>query len=368
MRIIETIASLGSGGAETLVKDLSIGLKHKGADVLVLVTDKFTQDTSASYKIELLKAQGIEVKSLNRMPGKKQVLPFIRFLYLMLKFKPDVVHFHSFISGVYLLPCLFLFRRVNFFQTIHNTKNFLGRNGSWVQKHILSKFCQLIYCSDEAGQRLKITYGAGHVISNGISLPNPKNIREKINAEFQITENSIVALNVGRLVEQKNQTLLLELVDKLNKEVYHGKFYLLICGNNNNDEFYNKLMQQHAQMDFKEQVKFIGERNDVTDLMFSSDLYISSSAHEGLPITGLEALSVGVTMVLSPIKEHTSIFDNVNSVLFPKENSAEAFVQLITKLTFTQSKEVIKKMRNDIINKYSIESNVNRHLQVFDRG
>ncbi len=366
MRVIETIASLGSGGAETLIKDLSIGLKHKGAEVLVIVTDSLYNEPSENFKIQQLKDQGIEVKSLNRVSGKKHIVPFFRFIRLAAEFKPTAVHFHSFISGIYLLPYLLFSRKVNFFQTIHNTKSFLGKLSSLVQKYIFGRFCRLIYCSEEAETRLQKVYGNGVVINNGVSLPLLNNIRENVNTELNLPKESIVMLNVGRIVEQKNQVLLLDLVELLNKNKYHGNFHLLICGANNSDTAYQELMQKHNEMEFKEQVRFLGVRNDIVDFMHSCDVYISSSIHEGLPITGLEALAVGVPMVLSPIKEHLNVFKDANNVYFPLENSALSFEQLIKDLTFCNNKEHIKLMRKGINNKYSIGYNVTSHLKIFD--
>ncbi|WP_417199529.1 glycosyltransferase family 4 protein [Bizionia sp.] len=367
MRVIEVIASLGSGGAETLVKDLSIGLKHKQAEVLVVVVDQLYNESSENYKIKQLEEQGIQVKSLNRKPGKKQFSTFLNFYNIIKEFKPSIIHFHSFIGGFYLIPFMLFFRDIKYFQTVHSTKNFLGQFNRAVQKNIFNRFCKLIYCSEAASKNLSTTYGAGITINNGVTVNNPNCVREKLIEEQQLPADAVLFINVGRIVYEKNQIFLLDLIEILNKNKYKGKLYLLICGTHNSDHIYNELMQRHQSLVFKDQIRFLGVRNDILDLMYSCDLYISTSIHEGLPITGLEAANVGVPMVLSPIPEHFNVFNNTDNVYFPIDSNLMSFYDLISSIKVDKDKEVVIQKRANFIQKYSMESNIDRHYSLFLR-
>lgn len=365
MKIIEIIASLGSGGAETLITDLSIGLTAKGADVLVVVIDPFYGDVSEQSKIENLINQGIQVISLDRKPGGIRVKTFYKLHEIIKSFNPKIVHFHSFIAGFYLLPKIVCSRKINFFQTIHNTKDNLNSLNRCLQKYIMSVNSSLIYCSNEAFKSLSSIYGTGSVINNGVAVGNLKNKRDNLCEEFNIPKDNLMLLNVGRVVTQKNQSMLLEIVEVLNKKMYHGKLHLLICGANNAGEVYIDLLKKKQTMTFSNCVHFVGVRNDVTDLMYSSDIYISTSIHEGLPITGLEAMQVGVPIVLSPIPEHTKIFNNQHGVYFPENLSVEAYVSLLSDLNIDKHKENNIAERKKFNSKFSIENNVNMHYKLF---
>lgn len=368
MRIIETIASLGSGGAETLVKDLSIGLKGKGAEVLVIVVDPFYNDPSEKNKIKLLNKNGILVKSLNRKPGKKQFSTYFILSKIIREFKPDIIHFHSFIAGTYLMPFILFSGDIKFFQTIHNTKYSLGSLSSFIQKNIFSRYNSLIYCSNEAAFSFKVLYGKGDVINNGVKIDKPNNIRNYLNSHFNIPIDAIILLNVGRTVHQKNQSLLLDLVESLNKKSFNGKLYLLICGSKDSDEIYEELKKKIQTMKFKKQIHLLGVRNDIVNLMYSSDFYISSSIHEGLPITGLEAMNVGIPMILSPIPEHLNVFKNEYEVYFPNSSDLGSYVDLFSNIEVNKDKNDVIIQRNNFNNRFSMEENINKHYSLFKKS
>lgn len=365
MRVIETIASLKSGGAETLVKDLSIGLKHKQVEVLVVVIDQFYNESSENYKIKQLEEQGIQVKSLKRKPGKKQFSTFLNFYYIIKEFKPSIIHFHSFIAGFYLIPFMLIYTNIKYFQTIHNTKNLLGKFNNIIQRYIFNRFNKLIYCSEAASKELGVAYGNGTTINNGVKVNNPRCVRGKLIKELQLPADAVLFINVGRIVYQKNQIFLLDLIEILNKKKYNGKLHLLICGTHNSDHIYNELMQRHQSLVFKDQIHFLGVRNDIVNLMYSSDLYISTSIHEGLPITGLEAANVGIPMVLSPIPEHINVFNNTANVYFPIDSSLNSYYNLLSSIDIEKNKEEVIQKRAGFIQKYSMENNIDRHYSLF---
>ncbi|MDL5514663.1 glycosyltransferase [Arenibacter sp. M-2] len=367
MRIIEIIASLGPGGAETLTKDLSIGLKSKGAEVLVIVVDKLYNETSEQFKIKNLEQNGIKIKSLGRRPGKKSIRPYLVLNRFINDFKPNIVHIHSFIAGVYSLPFAISKRSISFFQTIHNTKIFEYNSQAFVQKTIFKILFKKIYCSEEAKIKLYKKIGEGAIINNGINTNAPKNIRNGIEKEWSIPKDATVLLNVGRVVKQKNQILLIKMVEQLNNLSFQGKLYLLICGNYSEDLVYKEIQDIILDLNYPNQIKFLGVRNDIIDLMYSSDFYISSSIHEGLPITALEAMSVGVPLILSPINEHITVFGNQKAVYIPSEFSVESFVKLFNSLNYPHNKNSIIRDRTKFNHQFSMESCVNQHYKFFKK-
>ncbi len=177
----------------------------------------------------------------------------------------------------------------------------------------------------------------------------------------------MIALNVGRISEAKNQLLLLNLIEKLNNEIYDGSLYLLICGQSFNDSFYENLMCHYNHLKFKDNIKFIVVKDNVNDLMYSSDLYISSSIFEGLPITVLEAMNTGVPIILSPIKEHLNVFSDLQSCYFPKNNTVDSYVDLFkkNKKIFDINKENIMVEREVLIKKYDIHATILSYLDCF---
>jgi glycosyltransferase involved in cell wall biosynthesis len=64
-------------------------------------------------------------------------------------------------------------------------------------------------------------------------------------------------------------------------------------------------------------VIFSGYREDAMDIVSASDLYVSSSLIEGIPLNIIEALSLGKTVLATRIKGHTDLIsDGDNGYLF----------------------------------------------------
>lgn len=367
MKIFEVINSLGAGGAETLVKDLSIGFQKKGHQVIVITLDEVSDDISELKKIKNLKESGIETYCLGRKAGSKSISPVIEIDVLLKKHKPDIIHIHSFLAGLYFFP-FSIVNKYNFFQTIHSSHILLYKIQKFSYTKLFKRKYKNIFCSEESDRSLHQLIGKGIVIDNGIPNNPYSNIRLEIEQEFAIPNGSFIGLNVGRIEKAKNQLLLLDLVEELNKTLFNGTFFLLICGKNFNDSLFEEVNQKMKTLTYKNNIKYLGIRNNIIDLMHSADVYLSSSIYEGLPITVLEALNTGVPIILSPIKEHLNVFQNTAGCYFPEANEVKSYLDIFKKEKNIKefSKENLRQQRQDIIAKYSIDTTVNKYLNHFN--
>lgn len=367
LKIFEVINCLGAGGAETLLKDLSIGFQNNNHQVFVIILDTFSQDISEIEKINTLQKYGIITYSLGRKPGHQTLNPVFEIYSLLKKHQPDVVHIHSFLAGLFFFPFSISKKNI-FFQTIHNTQIFENKLQKFVFSKLFKRNYKNIFCSEEAHHSLHQLIGKGIVIDNGIPNNPYSNIRLEIEQEFVIPKGSFIGLNVGRITKQKNHLLLLDLVEQLNKTLFDGTFYLLICGKNFNDALFEEINQKRNNLTYKNNIKFIGVRNDIINLMHSVDVYLSTSIHEGLPITVLEALNTGVPIILSPIKEHLNVFKNTTGCYFPEKNEVNSYIDVFEKEKNIKefSKESLRQQRQDIIAKYSIDNTINKYLNHFN--
>lgn len=369
MRIIEVVAGFGAGGAETLLKDLSIGFKSKGHEVLVVVIDELTDDVSEVSKISQLRQNDIEIISLNRKPGRKSFSLFFE-IYKIIKINtPDVVHIHSFLGALYFFPFSLFFSKCKFVQTIHSTHVLHSKWYKVVYSKILRLKYKNVFCSDESYRILNQLIGEGIVINNGIPTGTNQNIRKFMEKKFNIPANSLIILNVGRVSKEKNQILLLDIVEKLNHIFFKGSLYMLVCGKSFNDSLYRDIIMRCGKLKFNDNIKFIGVQDNISDLMYSSDLYISTSIYEGLPITVLEAMQTGVPLVLSPIKEHLNVFGDLEACYFPETNEVHSYVDL-----FKKNKEIFNLNKDDIllkrdmpITKYHINNCILEYLSCFNK-
>ena len=71
---------------------------------------------------------------------------------------------------------------------------------------------------------------------------------------------------------------------------------LLLAGEKQKETIYTDLQRY-----FSDRIKYLGERNDVLDLLSASDIFACLRFGEGMPMSLLESLSVGCIPVCTPV-------------------------------------------------------------------
>ncbi|QDV18620.1 Putative glycosyltransferase EpsF [Gimesia panareensis] len=126
------------------------------------------------------------------------------------------------------------------------------------------------------------------------------------------------AITVSRLSPEKDLATLLKAV-RLVKETI-PEFELMIVGDGPERK---KLEQITAALHLESRVRFLGERNDVPDLLTQAGFYVSSSLTEGISLTLLEAMSVGLPIVATSVGGNPEIVQQPDTgLLVPSANAA----------------------------------------------
>ena len=120
-----------------------------------------------------------------------------------------------------------------------------------------------------------------------VCIYNPLNKKEiikksKIKYNIRLNNNQLHLINVGRLIDQKDQMTLLKAVNLIKDKI---NFNLLIVGEG---EEKNKLLNYVKKNNLSKKVKLIGYKNNPYNLIKRSDIFILTSSYEGLPNVLLE--------------------------------------------------------------------------------
>ena len=111
---------------------------------------------------------------------------------------------------------------------------------------------------------------------------------------------------------------------------------------------------------------FPGYRKDINLLCAFSDLYVTTSRQEGLPISVIEAMASGLPIVASNIRGQTdAVVLGRNGELYQLDNNAD-FVEKIFKLY--KNPELRKEMRKNNIEdsaKYSVDIAVKKMAEIY---
>ncbi|MCU8044145.1 MULTISPECIES: glycosyltransferase family 4 protein [unclassified Shewanella] len=212
----------------------------------------------------------------------------------------DVVHSHCLLPDI---ASAFAFSASNnTYTTIHNSMDkdyillygqLLGNILYRLHLLVLKKIKYRVSCSNSVAEYLLSHFQLEtKSICNGVSESELKP-RKSGNCN----SNKLRFVSVGVLNQRKNTQTLLDAFIKLDIE----KYEFIVIGDG------PLLSSLNTKYQNKSNIIFLGNCKNVRDLLSSSDVFLSSSMAEGLPMALLEALSEGVTYIISDILPHLEI-------------------------------------------------------------
>lgn len=293
-------------------------------------------------------------KSASRSLNPLTDLKALWELYIILKKIDDIdiIHLHSSKAG-------FLGRIVSFLlgkssRTIYTPHaiSFLRLDVSpkkrkifiWMEKFASFFGGEIVACSQSEKEAIE-EQGIKNVtfINNGIK---PLEIEKKVN-----TSDKITIISVGRLSIQKNPKLFndiaLEFIDNSNIQ-------FIWCGDG---ELKSELTSSN--------IKCTGwiERKKLENYLANADIYLSTSLWEGLPLSVLEAMSIGLPIVLSNCIGNKDLVINNGFLYNDKIDCINNINKLLSEkcLRIKQGKE----SKNLFFNNFLLENMAKNYLKVY---
>lgn len=168
------------------------------------------------------------------------------------------------------------------------------------KRYLLANANHFFACSELAGRwlfgDLLVDEGKLHVIPNAIDLERyqfDKKVRDEVRFELGL-DNAFVIGHVGRFAEQKNHHFLISVFNDVHRK--RPNSVLLLIGDG---DLKPVVKEQVDKLGLKDNVRFLGIRQDVDRLMQAMDVFILPSLFEGLPVAGIEAQASGLSCVFS---------------------------------------------------------------------
>ena len=349
IKVLEIIDSLGSGGAESLLKNFVLEAKKNR----LLNIEIATLYSNAIFKKEIEDA-GISIWDLV-LTFKFNLMGVIELIKLIKERKYDIIHVHLFPADVFAaIASLFLPRNIKWIFSEHGAHN---RRRTLKIFKILDNFTYSRYskivCVSKQVELVLLNWipsnkGKTKVISNAVPIPkflNPCSVKT-----YDI-------LFVGRLTKQKSVEILLKAI-KILKNKYSKNLKIAIVGDGELKENLNNLT---VELEVNREVKFLGVRKDVKELMVSSKIFVLPSRWEGFGIVIIEAMSNMLPVIATNVGGIPELIeDGKDGILVPPENP-KALARAISNLLENEelreklSKAAYKKVREKYsINAYSV--------------
>lgn len=271
------------------------------------------------------------------------------------KNKYRFLHCHSPIGGVIGRIAGYL-TQTKVIYTAHGFHFFKGAPLlNWLLYYPIEKYLSryteiLITINKEDYERAKTFYAkkVEYIPGVGIDVEKIKNIKidkEQKRKELGLSKDSIVLLSVGELNKNKNHSIVIKALAKLNNPNIH----YLICGQGNLKEYLEKLIKK---LKLENNVKLLGFRKDIYEIYKISDIFVFPSKREGLSVALMEAMVCELPIICSDIRGNRDLIKNGNNG-FLADNSVENYIYKINKIInninkIKKDKVVIKEILNEI--------------------
>lgn len=355
MKILQIIPNFGSGGAEHFVLELSNELCRQGHQVEVLSLYDVPEDNPLKQSFD----SQIIISTLHKKDGF-ELRMFSAVRRFINRGNYDVVHCH--VGAIkYVTLAAFVCRKKKFVATIHSEAS--REAGKYIDKWsrklmFRNNVCLPVTISEESERSFEEFYGKKTVtIFNGVS----KYVKNR-DVSLRDNDKQVVFLHVASCQVVKNQQLLLMAFNKLLDSGYDAKIVWV----GSNKSFYT--LYQSLERFMKRNVSFLGVVNNARDYMVDADALCLSSKMEGMPMTVIEAFSVGLPVLCTPVGGCVNMVKQGQNGFLSKDLTVESYYNLLESFVLLTREERAKLRKGAMASflNYSIEVCAKEYIKLYE--
>jgi len=374
LRIVHVIPSLKRGGAEGLVANICNKLsKREDIDCLLIALSEDNDYHEITRNVKVVNCNSKVVPSIFGKPN----VNIDNYIKIITEFKPQIIHSHLFQAEI--LTRWHLFNNVCYVSHMHNNEKQL-KNIEFkylYKKKIITnlyekwliinryKKCKnnFIAISNDVEQYLKKVlplkfYKNIHLLHNAIdfsSFYHNKSIDEYV-SEYRF-------ITIGRMVEVKNQTFLIDVINEMHNKSIPAK--LDIYGEGPARESLQKKIDKYKLNDF---IILKGIVDKIQDILPQYSLYLHSATHEPFGLAILEAMASGLPVISLDGAGNRDIIEQGKNGYMVFDKSPEVFAEKAIELM--KDEKTYKRMSsyaNNFAFKFDIENYINELLVLYSK-
>ncbi|MET1756682.1 glycosyltransferase family 4 protein [Novosphingobium sp. RD2P27] len=358
MRICSILTSFTTGGAETLVENLSATFAARGHYASVLsLSDAAQVGNPANIEQQMrerLHQAGVDTQSLALENRRNIVTGTLAFRKALQSVKPDIIHSHT--AGA--LPILALAAaRVPVVLTHHNSRLSFPPRAYWMFDRIVSRYVAI---SEQC--KLQTQHHARRPVHTILNAASP---RFRASTARSAPARHPIILAVGTPSEQKDYATLVRAAAHLREAMQPlGRRPLIqIVGGGAWVESLRELIRKHGVVDI---VEVTGARSDVDALMREADVLVNSSLWEGFPIAMIEASMSALPIIATDVAGNREmVTDDVSGLLIPPRDPRALARALVRVLNDAQLYRKLSVGSLAAAQRFSIEHCADEHLSLY---
>lgn len=308
-----------------------------------------------SFLVDELLAAGIPVTEIAKRARVDPVF-FWRLWAFLRRGRYDLVHAFSFTGELWSAMAAALAGSPPFVSSVRGRYEGYSRL-QWALKGWVSRRSCCVVANTQAGAdlaaaKMNLLKESIRVVRNGVVAP-PRQGCPDVRHELGLSAQHVVALFVGRLVEDKNVASLLRAVAALPPLTV--PLVLLVAGDG---PLRGELERQASELGLANRVRFLGERRDVGALFDAASFVVLPSHREGLSNVLLEAMACGCPVLASDVPGNREALRNgEEGLLYPTGDDHALAQALGTMVTDTGLREQLaRRARARIEGEFSLEA------------
>lgn len=314
--ILHVIDTGGPGGAETVFANLASKL--------------FTSEFQHIAVIERsdwlhLKLQSLSVNTkVIASAGRFNISYLLKLIFLVRQSNASVIISHLLGSNLYC-SLVSLFTRVPVICVFHGPSDISG--GSAILRFkifLINRLAtHIVFISDSLRNELQERVGFRHkgvsVIHNGVeTVAKRKTTSNSLKTQLGLDLSTVLVGSIGNVRLAKNYKLLARAARYLSDKT--RDFHFVIYGDNSS-KLFAELLDYCSEIGVSERMHWMGFCEDVPSALAAFDIYAISSDSEGLSLSCLEAMMVGVPIVSTECGGLTEVLvNNHNGLLVPLDD------------------------------------------------
>jgi len=372
------------GGTENVIMSYALGLKefHVNSEV-------YTTSILNSKKEEHL--QGVKIRrfsyfypyfnlkeklkaQLDLIGGN--IFSFTLLFSLLFKANIDLIHLHTFkrLGGIARLICKL--RKIPYIVSIHGgvynrqtsqsneSSGFFKSSFEWGKilgllvgsRRVIQDANATICLNQEEYSKLKEKENNSNIflLENSVDIKlfaKAKNtiIREK----FNLGNNAFICLVSARIDPQKNQLLLLNVINNI-KHLYKN-IHVLLVGNITDESYHTTIVKYIQQNNLKKHVTIITNLNpqsqELINMYLNADVLVLPSNHEPFGIVALEAWAASLPVIISDIAGICNVMEDKKDALIFKNESITSLQENLSTLISNKilGSTLIKNARQSVL-------------------
>lgn len=360
MNILFTSDLSGMGGGETSLFNICNVLKANNKIIVIC--------RCSGTLVTLLEGIGVKTYVIDYRNKYILIKNMHKIRQVISNEQIEVIHHNDPLTSVLFYVATIGIRRTNYW-TCHGQWYDFG----FFKRIFIKKSNSHIFCVSTKVQESLKSMGFCRTSVSYLGIPITKYEQAKsshLRREFGLNENDFLLGAIGRFQRIKGQLKLIEALELLVKKNDTIKCLLIggcVYNTKEEKEYLKEIRMYVDQHNLNNNVLFVGERNDIPNIMHELDLLVVPSDNESFGMVAIEALASGLAVVSTPNDGVSEILDYHKEFVADTNDSVGLKKVIECYMSSQRIQEFSHLFAEQRKNNYDINVVVKRYMDVFKK-